>query len=96
MSDLIKREEAIEAECSSCAWRDQCEEDSGYWCESGGLIRRDIPSVETKQIKYFDDDEKVWKIGNVIMEQKNEPQAEIPEYAEWKEPFEKMTDCPWK
>jgi hypothetical protein len=54
------------------------------------------PSIETKQIKYFDEDEKVWKIGNVIMEQKNEPHAEIPEYAEWKEPFEKMTDCPWK
>ena len=54
------------------------------------------PTIETKQIKYFDEDEKVWKIGNVIMEQKNEPQAEIPEYAEWKKPFEKMTDCPWK
>ena len=54
------------------------------------------PTIETKQIKYFDEDEKVWKIGNVIMEQKNELQAEIPEYAEWKEPFEKMTDCPWK
>lgn len=25
-----------------------------------------------------------------------DPQTEIPEYAEWKEPFEKMTDCPWK
>ena len=29
-------------------------------------------------------------------EPKDEPHAEIPEYAEWKEPFEKMTDCPWK
>ena len=56
----------------------------------------EAPTIDTKQIKYFDEDEKVWKIGNVIMEQKNEPQVEIPEYAEWKEPFEKMTDCPWK
>ena len=24
------------------------------------------PSIETKQIKYFDEDEKVWKIGNII------------------------------
>lgn len=55
-----------------------------------------LPIIKTKEVKYFDEDEKVWKIGNVIMEQKNEPQAEIPEYAEWKEPFEKMTDCPWK
>jgi hypothetical protein len=31
------------------------------------------------------------------MEQvEDEPHTEIPEYAEWKEPFEKMTDCPWK
>lgn len=29
---------------------------------------RKVPAVETKQIKYFDEDEKVWKIGNVIVE----------------------------
>ena len=56
--------------------------------------KADAPTIETKQIKYFDEDEKVWKIGNVIVEQKEQPQAEMPEYAEWKEPFEKMTDCP--
>ena len=72
--------------------------DSGLWIRYKMFENAiaDAPTIETKQIKYFDEDEKVWKIGNVIMEQKNEPQAEIPEYAEWKKPFEKMTDCPWK
>ena len=27
------------------------------------------PSIETKQIKYFDEDEKVWKIGSVIVDE---------------------------
>ena len=26
------------------------------------------PTIETKQVKYFDEDEKVWKIGSVIVE----------------------------
>ena len=26
------------------------------------------PTIKTKQVKYFDEDEKVWKIGNVIVE----------------------------
>lgn len=26
------------------------------------------PKIETKQIKYFDEDEKVWKTGSVIVE----------------------------
>ena len=26
----------------------------------------DAPTIETKQVKYFDEDEKVWKIGNII------------------------------
>lgn len=35
-----------------------------------------------------------WQMG--WLDRYDEPQAEIPEYAEWKKPFEKMTDCPWK
>lgn len=27
------------------------------------------PTIETKQIKYFDEDEKVWKIGSVIIDE---------------------------
>ena len=27
------------------------------------------PTIKTKQIKYFDEDEKVWKIGEVIIDE---------------------------
>lgn len=27
------------------------------------------PSIQTKQIKYYDEDEKVWKIGSVIVDE---------------------------
>ena len=36
--------------------------------ETAERIRK-IPSIETKQIKYFDEDEKVWKIGSVIVDE---------------------------
>ena len=28
-----------------------------------------LPTIKNKQIKYFDDDEKVWKIGEVIVDE---------------------------
>lgn len=63
MSDLIKREDAIEALCRGCGWKEsQCDQDSGFWCESGALIRRDIPSAD---IPHSDDwekySDKLWK-----------------------------------
>lgn len=36
--------------------------------ETAERIRK-ISSIETKQIKYFDEDEKVWKIGSVIVDE---------------------------
>jgi hypothetical protein len=27
----------------------------------------DAPTIKTKQVKYYDDDEKAWKIGEVIV-----------------------------
>ena len=27
----------------------------------------DAPTIKTKQIKYYDDDENVWKVGSVIV-----------------------------
>ena len=36
--------------------------------ETAERIRK-IPSIETKQIKYLDEDEKVWKIGSVIVDE---------------------------
>lgn len=32
-----------------------------------GLI--EAPTIATKQIKYYDEDEKVWKIGEVIVDE---------------------------
>ena len=48
--DLIRREDAIKALCRGCGWKEtQCDQDSGFWCESGALIRRDIPSADRPQ-----------------------------------------------
>ena len=43
----------------------------GTVCSTYGVTMRqieDAPTIETKQIKYFDEDENVWKIGSVIVE----------------------------
>ena len=45
--------------------------------ESGLWIRyklfentiNDVPTITTKEVKYFDEDEKVWKIGSVIVDE---------------------------
>lgn len=29
----------------------------------------ETPTIQTKQVKYFDEDEKVWKIGSVIVDE---------------------------
>lgn len=29
----------------------------------------EAPTIKTKQIKYFDEDEKVWKVGEVIVDE---------------------------
>lgn len=29
----------------------------------------EAPTIPTKQVKYFDEDEKVWKIGSVIVDE---------------------------
>ena len=33
------------------------------------LTLEDAPTIKTKQIKYFDEDEKVWKTGSVIVDE---------------------------
>ena len=33
----------------------------------------DAPTIETKQIKYYDEDENVWKIGSVIVNSSEKP-----------------------
>lgn len=32
----------------------------------------ETPTIQTKQVKYFDEDEKVWKIGSVIVDGERE------------------------
>lgn len=32
----------------------------------------EAPTIKTKQIKYFDEDESVWKIGNVIVDEETD------------------------
>lgn len=36
------------------------------WCP---LREYEIPVIKTKQVRYFDEDEKVWKIGEVIVDE---------------------------
>ena len=31
------------------------------------------PTIKTKQVKYFDEDEKVWKVGSVIVNSSEKP-----------------------
>jgi hypothetical protein len=33
----------------------------------------DAPTIKTKQIKYYDEDESVWKIGEVIVNSSEKP-----------------------
>ena len=32
-------------------------------------IKHKTPTIKTKQIKYFDEDENVWKVGSVIVDE---------------------------
>ena len=36
--------------------------------DARGIIE-EAPSIQTKQVKYYDEDEKVWKIGSVIVDE---------------------------
>lgn len=40
----------------------------GKTCGEVKEVLNRIPTIATKQIKYFDEDEKVWKIGSVIVD----------------------------
>ena len=33
------------------------------------LTLDEAPSIKTKEVKYFDEDEKVWKVGRVIVDE---------------------------
>lgn len=45
-----------------------CVYDGMYGTHKNYLIAPDAPIIQTKQFKYFDEDEKVWKVGSVIVD----------------------------
>ncbi len=62
--------EAFENDASYNESNPMAKWDSGLWIRYKMFENAiaDAPTIETKQIKYFDEDEKVWKIGSVIVE----------------------------
>lgn len=51
-------------------------DDAVYMREDGEYetynIDPDAPTIKTKQIRYYDEDEQVWKIGEVIVDGERE------------------------
>ena len=51
--------------------------DAGGWIGSATMEKKklaikyidNVPTIETKQIKYYDDEESVWKVGSVIVDE---------------------------
>ena len=41
----------------------------GFKCGAQRQLEADKASITTKQIKYYDEDENVWKIGEVIVDE---------------------------
>ena len=69
MNDLIRREDIRTAlkenviEMGGDDWGDP-----GVHCDDIDAIVNSVPTaIHTKSVKYFDEDEKVWKVGEVIV-----------------------------
>ena len=72
MSDLINGRELLkklhndlcyDIACNDCT---MCMEDGG--CRVEEWIDK-FPDTKTKQVKYYDDEENVWKMGSVIVDE---------------------------
>lgn len=63
LADSIKDKLCEHLYCRDCS---MCLEDGGCKVEKW---LDDAPSIKTKEVKYFDEDEKVWKIGRVIVDE---------------------------
>ena len=63
--------EAFENDASYNERNPMAKWDSGLWIRYKLFENtiNDVPTVTTKEIKYFDEDEKVWKIGSVIVDE---------------------------
>lgn len=62
--------EAFENDASYNERNPMAKWDSGLWIRYKLFenIINDVPTITTKEVKYFDEDENVWKIGSVIVE----------------------------
>jgi hypothetical protein len=61
---LIDAGKLIDEWCKWCRHKPNCEEDCAFY-ETVALA----PTIKTKQIKYYDDDGQVWKVGSVIVDE---------------------------
>ena len=52
-------------------------------------IKHKAPIFETKEIRYFDEEEKAWKVGEVIVNRSENPNSSQEGRLE-------QADCPWK
>ena len=64
LSDAMYHE-AFETDSKMQKW------DSGCWIRYKMFENHleEAPTIKTKQIKYYDEDEQVWKIGEVIVDE---------------------------
>ena len=62
--------EAFENDASYNERNPMAKWDSGLWIRYKLFENtiNDVPTITTKEVKYFDEDEKVWKIGEIIVE----------------------------
>ena len=63
LADSIKDRLCDHLYCWDCS---MCLEDGGCKVE---MWLDEAPGIKTKEIKYFDEEEKVWKIGSVIVDE---------------------------
>ncbi len=52
------------------------------WVDDTIGIIQDAPNINTKQVKYYDDDDNVWNLGSVIVNDSEKPNN--------------STDCSWR
>jgi len=67
--DAIERLGAYLMADAQIEWGGTASEDIEDWKELASDILKGAPTIKTKQVKYYDEDEKVWKIGEVIVDE---------------------------
>jgi len=70
--DAIERLGAYLMADAQIEWGGTASEDIEDWKELASDILKGAPTIKTKQVKYYDEDEKVWKVGSVIVEREGE------------------------